>query len=86
PVTADMLAHATSLKVIARSGVGYDSIDVQAAAGQGIRKVQGACLRPKGNEAFVATLHRDPQFGTAARLAFRRCFPFYRGQGRLDVD
>ncbi|MFP3579273.1 phosphoglycerate dehydrogenase [Arthrobacter sp. SIMBA_036] len=52
PVTADMLAHATSLKVIARSGVGYDSIDVQAAAGQGIR----VCNAPGTNHHSVAEL------------------------------
>jgi lactate dehydrogenase-like 2-hydroxyacid dehydrogenase len=32
PSTAEMLDHAPELKVLARSGVGYDSIDVAAAA------------------------------------------------------
>src|SRR6187431_566649 len=37
PVTADMFTGAAFLQVIARSGVGYDSIDVQAAAAHWIR-------------------------------------------------
>jgi len=49
-VTADMLTGAASLKVIARSGVGYDSIDIQAAAAQGIR----VCNAPGTNHHSVA--------------------------------
>ncbi|MDQ0923792.1 phosphoglycerate dehydrogenase-like enzyme [Pseudarthrobacter sp. W1I19] len=52
PVTAVMLAHAASLKVIARSGVGYDSIDIQAATAQGIR----VCNAPGTNHHSVAEL------------------------------
>ena len=52
PVTADMLTDAASLKVIARSGVGYDSIDVQAAAAQRIR----VCNAPGTNHHSVAEL------------------------------
>lgn len=52
PVTADMLTGAASLKVIARSGVGYDSIDIQAAAAHGIR----VCNAPGTNHHSVAEL------------------------------
>lgn len=52
PVTADMLTGAASLKVIARSGVGYDSIDVEAAGAQGIR----VCNAPGTNHHSVAEL------------------------------
>ncbi|KRE68239.1 hydroxyacid dehydrogenase [Arthrobacter sp. Soil761] len=52
PVTADMLADASSLKVIARSGVGYDSIDVEAASARGIR----VCTAPGTNHHSVAEL------------------------------
>lgn len=52
PVTADMLADASSLKVLARSGVGYDSIDLQAATGHGIR----VCNAPGTNHHSVAEL------------------------------
>ncbi|MGO4186311.1 phosphoglycerate dehydrogenase [Pseudarthrobacter sp. TAF60_1] len=52
PVTANMLASAGSLQVIARSGVGYDSIDLQAAAAQGIR----VCNAPGTNHHSVAEL------------------------------
>jgi phosphoglycerate dehydrogenase-like enzyme len=50
PVTADMLSGAAHLKVIARSGVGYDSIDLQAAMARGIR----VCNAPGTNHHSVA--------------------------------
>ena len=52
PVTADMLAGAASLKVIARSGVGYDSIDIEAAQRHGIR----VCNTPGVNHDAVAEM------------------------------
>jgi phosphoglycerate dehydrogenase-like enzyme len=52
PVTADMLAQAASLKVIARSGVGYDSIDIAAAERHGIR----VCNTPGVNHDSVAEM------------------------------
>lgn len=52
PVTADMLKAASRLKVIARSGVGYDSVDLQAAAAHGIR----VCNAPGTNHHSVAEL------------------------------
>lgn len=52
PVTADMLADASSLKVIARSGVGFDSIDIQAASAGGIK----VCNAPGTNHHSVAEL------------------------------
>ncbi|WP_247048807.1 phosphoglycerate dehydrogenase [Arthrobacter rhizosphaerae] len=65
PVTADMLTGAASLKVIARSGVGYDSIDVQAAAAQGIR----VCNAPGTNHHSVAELTIGLIIMAARRLA-----------------
>jgi D-3-phosphoglycerate dehydrogenase/(S)-sulfolactate dehydrogenase len=64
PVTADMLTGAASLKVIARSGVGYDSIDIQAAAAQGIR----VCNAPGTNHHSVAELTIGLIIMTARRL------------------
>lgn len=52
PVTADMLAGAASLKVIARSGEGYDSIDTAAAQRYGIR----VCNTPGVNQHAVAEM------------------------------
>jgi phosphoglycerate dehydrogenase-like enzyme len=52
PVTADMLEHASSLKVIARSGVGYESVDVAAAARRGVR----VCNTPGVNHHAVAEM------------------------------
>jgi phosphoglycerate dehydrogenase-like enzyme len=52
PVTAEMLARAHRLKVLARSGVGYDSIDVPAAAALGIR----VCNAPGTNHHSVAEM------------------------------
>ncbi|MCS3493258.1 phosphoglycerate dehydrogenase-like enzyme [Arthrobacter sp. JUb119] len=52
PITRDMLASAPSLKVLARSGVGYDSIDVQAASHYGVR----VCNAPGSNHYSVAEM------------------------------
>jgi phosphoglycerate dehydrogenase-like enzyme len=52
PITRDMLGGAASLKVIARSGVGYDSIDVDAAIAHGIE----VCNTPGANSNAVAEL------------------------------
>lgn len=64
PITAGMLEQATSLKVIARSGVGYDSIDVQAAALHGVR----VCNTPGVNHDSVAELTMGLILATARRL------------------
>jgi phosphoglycerate dehydrogenase-like enzyme len=65
PVTADMLTGAASLKVIARTGVGYDSIDVEAAGAQGIR----VCNAPGTNHHSVAELTIGLIIMAARRLA-----------------
>lgn len=36
PMTADVIARATSLRAVVRTGVGYDSVDVAAAAAHGV--------------------------------------------------
>ncbi|MEV4951327.1 phosphoglycerate dehydrogenase [Paenarthrobacter nitroguajacolicus] len=64
PVTADMLTGAASLQVIARSGVGYDSIDVKAASALGIR----VCNAPGTNHHSVAELTIGLIIMTARRL------------------
>ena len=64
PVTAEMLARATDLRVIARSGVGYDSIDVAAAAARGIR----VCNTPGVNHDAVAELTIALMLMAARRL------------------
>lgn len=65
PVTADMLTGADRLKVLARSGVGYDSIDVAAATAAGIR----VCNAPGTNHHSVAELTIGLIIMTARRLA-----------------
>ncbi|MBY4208039.1 phosphoglycerate dehydrogenase [Rhodococcus fascians] len=52
PVTAEMMAAAPYLRVIARSGVGYDSIDVDAATARGIV----VCNTPGANKHAVAEM------------------------------
>ncbi|MHC6593952.1 phosphoglycerate dehydrogenase [Arthrobacter sp. C152] len=52
PVTADMLESASALKVLARSGVGYDSIDTEASRQLGIR----VCNTPGVNHDAVAEM------------------------------
>ncbi|MDI9949778.1 phosphoglycerate dehydrogenase [Rhodococcus sp. IEGM 1305] len=64
PVTADMLETATSLKVIARSGVGYDSVDLAAAARHGIR----VCNTPGVNHDAVAEMTVALILTTARKL------------------
>ncbi|MFW6186451.1 MAG: phosphoglycerate dehydrogenase [Actinomycetota bacterium] len=64
PVTADMLTTADRLKVLARSGVGYDSIDVVAAAARGIR----VCNAPGTNHHSVAELALGLMIATARHL------------------
>ncbi|MFW3385339.1 phosphoglycerate dehydrogenase [Kocuria sp. CPCC 205274] len=64
PVTADMLTGADRLKVLARSGVGYDSIDVAAATAAGIR----VCNAPGTNHHSVAELTIGLIIMTARRL------------------
>jgi phosphoglycerate dehydrogenase-like enzyme len=64
PVTAEMLSRATDLRVIARSGVGYDSIDVAAAAARGIR----VCNTPGVNHDAVAELTIALMLMAARRL------------------
>ena len=49
-VTADVLAAATSLKVVARAGVGVDNVDVEAATKHGIIVVNS----PSGNIVAAA--------------------------------
>ncbi len=64
PVTAEMLDHATDLTVLARSGVGYDSIDVAAAVARGIR----VCNTPGVNHDAVAELTIALMLMAARRL------------------
>ncbi|MFC3961458.1 phosphoglycerate dehydrogenase [Nocardia jiangsuensis] len=64
PVTAEMLDHAPRLKVIARSGVGYESIDLAAAARHGIR----VCNTPGVNHDAVAEMTIALILATARHL------------------
>ena len=65
PVTAEMLTGAHRLKVLARSGVGYDSIDVAAAGARGVR----VCNAPGTNHHSVAELAIGLMIATARHLA-----------------
>ncbi|HST71539.1 MAG TPA: phosphoglycerate dehydrogenase [Kocuria rosea] len=65
PVTAEMLTGADRLKVLARSGVGYDSVDVAAAAARGIR----VCNAPGTNHHSVAEMAVGLMIMTARHLA-----------------
>lgn len=63
-VTADMLDEAPQMKVIARSGVGFDSVDIQAAAERGI----WVCNTPGVNHHAVAELTLGLMLTTARHL------------------
>ncbi|WP_280253771.1 phosphoglycerate dehydrogenase [Nocardia abscessus] len=64
PVTEEMLEAASRLKVIARSGVGYESVDFTAAARRGIR----VCNTPGVNHHAVAEMTLALILMTARRL------------------
>lgn len=64
PVTPEMLKAATALKVIARSGVGFDSVDIQAATDHGI----WVCNTPGVNHHAVAELAMGLMLTIARRL------------------
>lgn len=64
PVTAAMLEAAGDLKVLARSGVGYDSIDVEAAQARGVR----VCNAPGTNHHSVAELALGLLISVARRI------------------
>lgn len=64
PITREMLAAAPTLKVVARSGVGYDAVDVAAAAELGIT----VCNTPGTNHHAVAELTLGLMLNCARRL------------------
>jgi phosphoglycerate dehydrogenase-like enzyme len=64
PVTADMIEAATELRVIARSGVGYDSVDLAAATAHKVR----VCNTPGVNHDAVAEMTFALMLMAARRL------------------
>jgi phosphoglycerate dehydrogenase-like enzyme len=65
PVTGRMLEAAPDLKVLARSGVGYDSVDLAAASHQAVR----VCNAPGSNHHSVAEMAIGLLIMSARRLA-----------------
>ena len=49
-VTADLLAHATRLKVVGRAGIGVDNVDIPAATTRGVVVMN----TPHGNAVTTA--------------------------------
>lgn len=64
PVTADMIDAATELQVLARSGVGYDSVDLPAATARRVR----VCNTPGVNHDAVAEMTIALMLMSARRL------------------
>ncbi|MGJ9373279.1 phosphoglycerate dehydrogenase [Nesterenkonia sp. CF4.4] len=64
PITAEMIRTADRLKIMARSGVGYDSIDISAAAAKGV----AVCNAPGTNHYSVAELTIGMMIVSARRL------------------
>lgn len=52
PFHADLIECAPGLGIIARTGVGYDNVDLRVAAGRGIK----VCVTPGANKQSVAEL------------------------------
>ena len=65
PITREMLTAAPRLKVVARSGVGYDSVDIAAAADLGIT----VCNTPGVNHHAVAEMALGLMLNCARRLS-----------------
>ena len=65
PITADDLAQATNLKVVAKHGVGVENIDLDAAKAHGVTVVN----TPGVNSEAVAELAMALALGVARRLA-----------------
>lgn len=64
PITCETINNTNALKVLARSGVGYDSIDVAAAQQKGIR----VCNAPGTNHHSVAELTIGMMIASARKL------------------
>ncbi|SMX83018.1 D-isomer specific 2-hydroxyacid dehydrogenase, NAD binding domain [Brevibacterium iodinum ATCC 49514] len=64
PITRDMLSEATDLRILARSGVGYDSVDIAAAEEFGIHMAN----TPGVNHDAVAELALALMLNCAKRL------------------
>lgn len=64
PVTSEMLERADRLKVLARSGVGYDSIDVSAVSARGVQ----VCNAPGTNHHSVAELTLGLMLASARQI------------------
>ncbi|WP_166969033.1 phosphoglycerate dehydrogenase [Brevibacterium atlanticum] len=65
PITREMLTAATDLTVLARAGVGYDNVDLDAATELGIR----VCNTPEVNHHAVAEMALALMLACARRLA-----------------
>ena len=65
PITRDMLAEAADLRILARSGVGYDSVDIAAAEEFGIHVAN----TPGVNHDAVAELALALMLNCAKRLS-----------------
>ena len=68
PITAEMLDKAGELVVIARSGVGYDSIDVAAAAARGIRVCNSPSRNMSAWRAYGRRMNLSLQWNFAAKI------------------
>ena len=64
PLDARAIARGTSLRVIARSGVGYDSVDLEAATHHGV----AVCNAPGTNSTAVAELTLTAMLMCARRV------------------
>lgn len=64
PITAQMIRAADGLKILARSGVGYDSIDVTTASAHGV----AVCNAPGTNHHSVAELTIGMMIASARHL------------------
>jgi D-3-phosphoglycerate dehydrogenase len=89
PITAHVLDHLTECKVVARFGVGLDTIDIDAATKRGIRVTNV----PDANASEVAThalamilslVRRLPQFDRATRRADWKVAEIGRGMRRVE--
>jgi len=86
-VTADLLAHAPHLELVARAGVGVDNVDLAATAKRGIRVVNAPAAATQSVAELTITFYLLLVRGLSSSIASMRAGKWERGtHGRELAD